>query len=268
MNQVRSATQLAVDIGNTSISVGVFDEGDSTELPRPARSLTLSAGAAELGRLSGWLPTGPSQWCVSSVHGEAEHRLRRWVQGHCRDAGYNLLSHTDLPLAIEVDHPHRVGMDRLAGAVAANRIREPHWPAIVVDVGTAVNVDLIGADGSFRGGAILPGMALVARALSMHTDQLPLVQLGPDEIPAAVGKSTEAAIRSGLFWGTVGALREFIQRMDDQTAGQPQLLLTGGDAHRIAASVSHSGHLVPYLVLSGIAIAARHIRGEGRSTLT
>ena len=96
------------------------------------------------------------------------------------------------------------GIDRLVDAVAANRLRKSHRPAAIVDVGTAITVDLVAADGAFLGGSILPGIALSARALHEFTDLLPLVDVGElVEPPPALGTDTEAAMRSGLFWGAM-----------------------------------------------------------------
>ena len=114
-----------------------------------------------------------------------------------------------MPIKVAVERPDWVGIDRLAGAVAANRLRDPKKAAIVVGVGTAITVDLLSADGVFRGGAILPGIAMSARALDEFTDLLP--RSPADELaiqPPALGTSTMAAIQSGLYWGAVGAIRE------------------------------------------------------------
>ena len=97
-----------------------------------------------------------------------------------------------------------VGIDRLVDAVAVNRLREPGRAAVIVDVGTAITVDLVAADGAFLGGSILPGLAMSARAMHEFTDLLPLVDVSElSEPPPALGTATEEAMRSGLFWGTV-----------------------------------------------------------------
>jgi type III pantothenate kinase len=99
---------------------------------------------------------------------------------------------------------------------------------------------------------------MTARALSLDTDALPLVGFPPEaEPPALVGKSTAAAIRSGLFWGTVGAVREAVARMREQLAAEPQLFITGGDARRMAPLLGGAARFVEHLVLGGVAIASR-----------
>jgi type III pantothenate kinase len=144
-------------------------------------------------------------------------------------------------------------MDRLVAAVAANRIRDPQRAAIVVDAGTAVTVDAIMADGSFQGGVILPGMRLVCRALAAGTDLLPLVEVSFSESPPEpIGRSTETAIRSGAFWGTVGAIRLLVSQFRQQLGDSAQVFVTGGDASALASLIDREAQFVPQLVLAGI----------------
>ena len=112
----------------------------------------------------------------------AAARLIEWLERECRTpAGTppaaRVLTAADLPIAVGLEHPERVGLDRLAAAAAVNRLRSPDRGAIIVDTGSAVTVDLVSADGIFCGGAILPGIDMSARALHEFTDLLPLVSL-------------------------------------------------------------------------------------------
>jgi type III pantothenate kinase len=92
--------------------------------------------------------------------------------------------------------------------------------------------------------------------LAAGTNQLPLaIFTGQDQPPPVVGKNTEGAIRSGLFWGAVGAVREVIERMSAGLAEQPHVFVTGGDLRHLAPLVSPHSRFVPNMVLSGIAIA-------------
>jgi type III pantothenate kinase len=114
------------------------------------------------------------------------------------------LQWNDFSLRIAVEQPSRVGRDRLAAAVAAVTLKSADRPAVVVDAGSAVTVDLVAASGEFLGGAILPGWRAMSQALSAVTDALPAVsELPLDPPPPALGTSTERALASGLYWGTV-----------------------------------------------------------------
>jgi type III pantothenate kinase len=200
------------------------------------------------------LPQGTSQWLVASVQREAEGRLREWVSGQRPGDAYRRLSDRDMPLVIDVESPERVGLDRLAAAVAANRLRQSDRAAVVVDAGTAITVNLVTADGVFRGGVILPGFKLTAQALAEGTDLLPLVtDYGLAEPPPVIGRSTEGAIRSGLFWGNVGAVRELVARVARDLDRPPQVFVTGGDAQRLSGFITPDAQFVPDLVLIGIA---------------
>jgi type III pantothenate kinase len=149
-----------------------------------------------------------------------------------------------------------VGIDRLAGAVAANVLRGQGLPLVVVDLGTAITVDLVDSAGTFLGGAILPGIGMSARALHEFTDLLPLLNMETlTQPPPAVGASTMHAMQSGLYWGAIGAARELIERFRQFLGQQPQVLLTGGAAASVAALVEPAARYEPHLVLAGIALS-------------
>ena len=91
---------------------------------------------------------------------------------------------------------------------------------MIVDVGTAITVDLVSADGAFLGGSILPGIQMAARALHHFTDLLPLVNVSDlSTPPPPLGTSTESAMQAGLFWGAVGAIRQLIDQLCKAATG-------------------------------------------------
>lgn len=253
----------AVGIGNTSVKFGRASEVRPESLPVWTHLRELSTRdfhPAELENATTHLPHG---WYVVSVHRAAEQRLREWVARNRPRDQYRLLHHDDLRLEIDVEFPDRVGMDRLTAAVAVNRLRNPDRAAVFIDAGTALTVNLVTSDGIFRGGVILPGFRLTSQALASGTDLLPLV--APDlaaDPPPVVGRSTEAAIRSGLFWGNIGAVRELIQRMTSELTAAPEVFVTGGDAQRLTSFLSPDAHFVPDLVLIGVATAAAAIQHD------
>jgi len=244
---------IAVGIGNTRIQFGIPVAEAAGELPRWEKVKSGHTASFNLDDLSSWLPPAPQAWHVASVHRPCERRLAEWVaQSRPQDA-YRSLTFRDLPLTVDVERPDRVGMDRLVAAVAANRLRDRERAAVVIDAGTATTVDAVSADGVFRGGVILPGFRMIARALAADTDLLPLVEtsfLGAP--PPAIGKSTEGAIRSGLFWGGVGALRHLIDHFRQELGQDAQLYLTGGDAEQLCRWLDDRARFVPELVLAGV----------------
>ena len=279
-----AGTRIAVDIGNSRMKIGRFERaskeaGSETEGPPSERRASLpepmvivglpidnKSGDFDVERLVAWCNenvVNETTWLVASVHRGAADRLTAavasWAKRSELECGIRWLTYGDVPLPIQVAEPSRVGIDRLLGALAADRLREPGRAAIIVDLGSAITVDLLMAEGAFAGGAILPGIAMSARALAQETDALP--QLAIDSLetpPVALGKSTSAAIEAGLFWGAVGAIRELVAQLSAGLAEPPEIFLTGGASPQVAGllGVGQPVRHIPHLVLSGIALVA------------
>ncbi len=273
------ATLVAVDIGNSRIKLGRFDRiAASLELPEPTAALELpltsKAGDFDAKPLAAWCRSelaGDAAWLLSSVHRGATHRLVAAKTALAKELGHDWplqqIAFKDVPLVVEVDAPERVGMDRLMGAVAADRLRPADRAAIVVDLGTATKLCLLSDVGAFVGGAILPGLAMSARALEEQTDALPHVEVDRWQTPPLVlGRSTVPAIESGIFWGTVGAVRELVAQLSKPLGLPPIVLITGGGSQLVADVLAADATLElrhePHLVLSGVAIvdATGHYR--------
>jgi type III pantothenate kinase len=255
-----------VDIGNTRVKLGLFDAPAEHNLPTPRSTLSLPAVDWQESQLRKWLEPVPaaSAWWLASVNRPAAKRLMEWLYRLRIEQSLpataaplpTMLSHADIPIVTAVDHPDQVGIDRLAGAAAANRLREPSRPAIIIDAGSAITVDLVTADGVFRGGAILPGIGMSARALDQFTDLLPRIPMEElNEPPPPLGTSTIAAMHSGLYWGAIGAMRELIARLSKPLDAKPEIFLTGGAGPSVASSLDPPARHVEHLVLSGIALA-------------
>jgi len=250
---------MAVDVGNARIKLGLFSRQTGNEFPDPLATLVLDGRRPEWNRITPWLKESAephAAWWIASVNRPATTRLLDWIRDRRPADPITLLFAGDLPLAVDLKRPDMVGVDRLLDAVAANHLRTSDRPAVVVDVGTAITVDLVSAEGAFRGGAILPGIAMSARAMHEFTDLLPLVEISELGAPPLVlGTATVEAMRSGLFWGAVGAIRQLIERLagDDD----PQVFLTGGAGPAVAELLGRSARHVPHLTLAGIALAVR-----------
>ncbi len=247
---------IAVGIGNTTIKLGVADHA-RTGWRIVHEWETSNFDPSEL---ASELPDSPCHWRVASVHRLAEQTLHDWQQLQRPHDPYLALSYRDLPLEIDVHFPERVGMDRLVAAVAVNHLRESNRPAIIVDAGTAITVDLVDVGGVFQGGVILPGFRLSARALAQGTDALPTVDATfRAEPPRVIGKSTTEAIRSGLFWGGLGAIKELVARASAELDIEPQIFVTGGDAERLVGYLAADARFVSDLVLRGIVLSSRDV---------
>jgi type III pantothenate kinase len=171
----------------------------------------------------------------------------------------------DVPIEVRVVEPGRVGIDRLLGALAVNHLRGPLRAAISVDMGTAITINLINPNGAFEGGAILPGPGIALAALHAATASLP--KLPPPDLAvrcSPIGKTTEEAMQSGAYWGSLGAIRCLTALMaaDNMGAGDwqyPDLFITGGGSQHYARLLQHFEQQfrhVPHLVLAGIRLVA------------
>lgn len=264
MNPQGSPPLVAVDIGNSRVKLGQFSAtvaaaAGEHRLPEPDRTLDLAPATDSFDAIAQWLgplPVTGVRWWIGSVQRSVASRLVEWLRGR----GVNeitLLAAVDLPLGVLVPRPDMVGIDRLLGALAANRLRPEGAPAVVVDLGTAITVDLVSAEGAFLGGAIMPGIGMSARALHDFTDLLPLLDMQAlADAPPALGTNTNDAMRAGIFWGAVGGARQLIELLSRSLNRPPHVLLTGGAAPSVATLVCDRAVYVPHLVLAGIALAA------------
>ncbi len=277
MKQFVESQIVAVDVGNSRIKIGSFlpdlpceDTKPSTlpltrrdALPQPCSTLGIGQGEDLAVELERWIEeqaVDPSTvWWLGSVNRPLCGRLREALKSlgmtQCRE-----LEQHSMPIEVRVETPRRAGIDRLAAAAAANAVRQREQPVIVVDHGTAITVDLVAADGAFEGGAILPGVEMAARALQEQTDALPRSprQLLNDP-PPVLGRSTMAAIESGLFWGAMGGVGEIVAHLSRSLSVSPELLLTGGMGPQVAEFWRDKGtpaRFMEHLVLSGIALSA------------
>lgn len=257
---------IAVDVGNSRVKFALFENAPlmsgrdaSATLPIPTTTHSLDPrenGRFDVSSLLGDRPADAFTWHIGSVERNTSARLVERL----REAGATrvvLLSSGDLPLTIQLPRPDMVGIDRLLGAVAANHVRSPHRPAVVVSLGSAITVNLITAQGAFVGGAILPGISMSARALNQFTDLLPLIDMHSlSEPPPPVGDATVAAMTSGLYWGAVGGVRYLIELFAQQSGGEADVFLTGGAAPSVAKLLPGNARYEPNLVTTGIALAA------------
>ena len=253
---------IAVGVGNTSLQLGFFDGAHSPEsIPVPQKQHSVSSRSQDWSGLRAAIPAGVPlnvPWYVASVFHDAAESVRRWVQQQFPESDFVMLRNEDFSIPLDVLQPPCVGTDRVAAAVAVNRLRDPGRPAIFVDAGTAITVNALSPEGHFLGGAILPGTTTSGQALASSTDQLPEIQITADNLPAAMGKDTGQAIRSGIYWGSVGAVKELTARVAAEAGfATPQVFVTGGFGPALASQLGRDAQYNPHLVLSGVAMAAR-----------
>jgi type III pantothenate kinase len=262
-------TVLLADVGNSRIKLARLDEasagaaGGGAGLPAIVRRQDLDSHRFHPDNLERWLHAaapGPAVILVASVYEAAATRLEAAVAEisatRHRPIRQRRIRHTDLPLAVTLSEPGRVGIDRLAAAAAAGLVKPAEAAAVVIDCGTAITIDMLSSAGEFLGGAILPGPVLMARALAEGTSRLPAVAaLAAGHVPAMPGRSTEEAIAAGVGLGMRGAVAWLVAEARRALGGEPCTILTGGWA-RSVRDVVPDAFEVPDLVLCGIALAA------------
>lgn len=258
---------LVVDAGHTRVKLACCQQSDLTELPVAVQTLAvIHERPIDWESVAAWFAITPADAVI--VTGTNRQRAKD-VVAHwpaLLPVPTLLIDNQKVPLSIDVVFPRKVGIDRLLNSVAANVLREPGQPVIIVDSGTAITVDLVDAEGTFRGGAILPGILLGAKSLHQETTTLPYVDVWEllKQEPDVLGRCTETAIASGLYWGHLGAVKELISRFRKwfpASGPEPLLLLTGG-ASIILSPYLPEGRREPDLSLQGLAVAARQLQGE------
>ncbi len=233
--------RLVADVGNTRIKWGLC-------LPDGLRFIALPPDdpVAWADQLRRWQVDAPAEWAVAGVHPGRRDRLAGWL----RESGASVRVISDyraLPLAVDVAEPEKVGIDRLLNAVAAIARVPARTPAVIIDAGSAVTVDLVDAEGTFRGGSIFPGLLLMARALHQFTAQLPLVEdFDGHDLP---GRKTAAAIRAGVYHAVCGGIDRLVEQLAEPGA---RIILAGGSTD-VAANLRCRPEVVgPALTLDGI----------------
>jgi type III pantothenate kinase len=260
---------LALDIGNTAITIGVFDgekirarwsiATDVENLVDEYAILLLNLLHAEN------LSAGD---VTEAVMGSVVPSLTPTFQEVCRryfqvtplvvDPGVRT------GIRILYDSPRDVGADRVIDAVAAIKLYGP--PLIVVDFGTATVFDAISREGDYVGGAIAPGIGISLEALFGRTAKLPRIEL--ERPRTAIGKTTVNAMQSGVIFGYVGLVEGIITRMKAELEGEVKVIATGGYAPLIARETPMIQEVNVDLTLVGLRLIQEANRGQALTSAT
>ena len=270
MTSTADPAVLVADVGNTRVKLAVATTAaPAGGLPAVSQRQDLLSREFHAVNLERWIAAaarGPAVLLVAAVNEAAATRLEAAVAEisatRHRPVRQRRVAHAHLPVTVGVDVPDRVGIDRVCAAAAAHAARAGR-PVVVVDCGTATTVDMVSAAGEFLGGAILPGPALLARALAEGTSRLPEVAaLDTAPPPPLPGRSTQAAIAAGIGWGMRGAVARLVAEAQTAIGGTADVILTGGSAGVVRDALPGAVEM-PDLVLAGIALAAGRLLGPG-----
>jgi type III pantothenate kinase len=260
---------IAIDIGNTNIGVGLFLDGQEQFIksipgssPAELTSCLESAWqqvpvakgslvSVKTGAVAGKEKKRDGVIVISSVKPVWTELVTDIVKNNLGEKVYIIGQEIPLPIPVWIDEPQKTGTDRIIAAAAAFDIVEN--AVVVVDIGTAVTIDLVDEHGVFQGGVICPGFEISAKALKDNTALLPQVTVSKPQEP--YGKNTKDAINCGLYYSMIGAMEEIIRRYAEKIGRWPQTIITGSGAEIIKDDCTFVDNWVPYLVVKGIVLA-------------
>jgi len=246
---------LAVDIGNTNITFGLYD-GDHLAAHWRIRTIhekmpdEYGILMSQLFKHQGYEPQHVDAVAIASV---VPPLTPIWNQV-CRDylgmTPFVVDAGVRTGVRIRYDNPREVGADRVVDAAAVRALYS--IPACIVDFGTATTFDAVSAEGDYLGGAIAPGIGISAQALFARTAKLPRVEL--TRPPSAIGRNTPLSIQSGLLFGYVGLVEGMVARFKAELGPDTCVVATGGLAETVAREARVIDVVDPWLTLHGLRI--------------
>ncbi|MDR1509719.1 MAG: type III pantothenate kinase [Synergistaceae bacterium] len=253
---------LVLDIGNTNASIGLFEENEEEagNLTVQARFSSADRTSDEAGLMlnsllhSNGIPKeGIGGAILCSVVPRLEAAWKDAIKEYIGVVPLTVSDRLDLGMKIEMDFPGEVGADRIANAVGA--AEKYGCPVVAVDLGTAINIDVVSREGAYIGGAIAPGLSASVHALFSKTAKLPQVAL--EAPPRVIGKNTVNAIQSGIVYGYTGLVDELVRRILSELGSEAPVVATGGQAEILAAESSTIKIVDRRLTLDGLRIIYR-----------
>lgn len=251
---------LCLDVGNSQIFGGVFDEGKLRLSFR--RNSRTGASSDEIGvflrsvlRENDIDPKSVKQIALCTVVPEVLHSLRNACIKYFNVTPFNLQAGVKTGLKIRYKNPLEVGADRIANAIAAVNLY-PQQDLIIIDFGTATTFCAVTADKDYLGGVIIAGLRISMEALESRTSRLPTVEIV--RMNECLAKTTVDSLQSGLYYGTLGQVKEICGRIAQEAFGgrPPKLIGTGG----FASLFNKAGIFdveSPDLVLTGLQLALK-----------
>ena len=244
---------MAIDIGNTNISLGVYQEGKLG--PRWRVSTDHQRMPDEYGlQLDGLLkhvdlrPEDITGVCLASVVPQLTGIFLQACQEYLQLDPLVVDAGVKTGVRILYETPKSVGADRIVDAAAVQHLYG--GPACVVDFGTGTTFDAISAAGDYLGGAIAPGIGIAADALFRRAAKLPRVELNTP--PSVIGKNTPHAMQSGLIYGYVGLVEGIVARFKQELGPEMKVIATGGLTEIIARETEVIDIVAPWLTLDGL----------------
>ena len=240
---------LTADIGNTSITLGLFDNDALVEEYRLASDKDLSLEEYEVLLKSLFKEYKIDGCIISSVVEELTKKFKKAVDNVFKLDSLVLTTKINTGVKICLDNPKEAGADRIANAAGAYVLY--NYPVIVIDFGTATTFDIVNGKGEFVGGIIAPGVNLQVKALNKFTSKLPRIEITPSS--AAIGHNTNDAILSGILRGTAAMIDGLVEQCEKELGQKAVIVATGGCSGLISTYLKRQFDFInPTLTLEGL----------------
>lgn len=246
---------LAVDIGNTNIVIGCFDENEIRFIERlstnkNSTSLEYIVLIKTVLELYGMQSSSFEGSIISSVVPSVTNLVKIAVEKLTGKSAVIVGAGIKTGLKIKLDNPLQLGSDRVADAVAATNLYP--CPVVIIDMGTATTISVVDGEKNFIGGMILPGLRVSVDALATRTSQLPQISL---EAPKkSIGRNTADCIKSGLIYGTAAAIDGLIDNIERELGEKCTIISTGGLSSIVTPICRHKIEEDDKLLLKGLMI--------------
>ncbi len=250
---------LVIDVGNTNTVIGIYKNSKQTRNGNPPHHWRLETKkertADELGiffkelfQFANIRFEEVDGIIISSVVPQLDFNLERMSERYFKLRPLFVTPKLKMPLKIRTENPDEVGADRIVNGVAG--IIKYGAPLIIVDFGTATTFDYIDKSKSYRGGCIVPGIAISNEALFEHASKLPRVEIKrPKKI---IGRNTVESIQAGIFYGYVGMVDGIVRNMQKEAKVKCPVVATGGFIGLITQASTTITKADPFLTLDGL----------------
>lgn len=244
---------LAIDIGNTNIVLGVFDNDQLVENWRVGTNAQITPDEyamtfKDLFNFSGLEFKQITGVIISTVVPPLLPVMIEMARKYFRIEPMVVTHEIKTGITIRYDNPKEVGADRIVNAAAAYKIFG--GPIIIVDFGTATTFCAVTKEGEYLGGAITPGVKISAEALFQRASKLPRVEL--TKPPKVIGADTISAMQAGIIYGYAGLVDGIVERMKKELSTQAKVVATGGLAALVSSETTSIQEIKPHLTLEGL----------------
>jgi len=232
---------LTIDIGNTKIKFGIFQDLNPIEIFNFDSTLNVNDKFKNIKKYK------IHTIIISSVVPDITSIYQQYINNHFNIIPL-IIKHTNCHVRLNVDKPDTVGADRICNVAATLKLYDT--PAIIIDFGTATTFDIINKNQEFIGGTISPGVETSAHYLMKKADLLSTTNLTfPDNV---IGKNTKTNLQSGIMFGAVDQVNGMIDRINKETNEDNKVILTGGFSKILAPHINSNNILDMHLTLKGM----------------